>query len=64
MTAAVPTLVKTQPITDLSFQADASVDAVVSLCALGQLQPAERAKAVREAQVCACSTSWCSMVCA
>jgi ubiquinone/menaquinone biosynthesis C-methylase UbiE len=48
VTAAVPTLVKQQPITDLRFQPDGSVDAVVSLGALSRLQQQQQQQCLRE----------------
>jgi predicted methyltransferase len=49
MTAAVPTQAKKQPVTDLGFQPDGSVDAVVALGVLGQLgSAAERQRCLRE----------------
>uniref|UniRef100_A0A383VYG1 Methyltransferase type 11 domain-containing protein n=1 Tax=Tetradesmus obliquus TaxID=3088 RepID=A0A383VYG1_TETOB len=49
VTAAVPTIVKQQPITDLSFQPDASVDAVVALGVISQLSAQQRQQCLEEA---------------
>lgn len=48
VTAAVPTIVKQQPITDLAFQPDASVDAVVALGVLSQLTAQQRQQCLDE----------------
>lgn len=48
VTAAVPTQVKQQPITDLSFQPDSSIDAVVSLNQLSDLEPQQLQQCLRE----------------
>lgn len=48
ITAAVPTQVKQQPITDLSFQPDSSIDAVVSLNQLSDLEPQQLQQCLRE----------------
>jgi predicted methyltransferase len=50
MTAAVPTKARKQLPDDLSFVPDASVDAVVSLATLGQLDPSQRSKCLSEIQ--------------
>ncbi|KAF6259010.1 hypothetical protein COO60DRAFT_1060647 [Scenedesmus sp. NREL 46B-D3] len=49
ITAAVPTIVKQQPITDLRFQPDASVDAVVALGVISQLSADKRQQCLDEA---------------
>jgi SAM-dependent methyltransferase len=49
ITAAVPTIVKQQSITDLRFQADASVDAVVALGVISQLNAQQRQQCLDEA---------------
>lgn len=48
VTAAVPTLVKQQPVTDLRFQPDASIDAVVALDTLAGLEPQQQQQCLRE----------------
>lgn len=48
VTAAVPTLVKQQPVTDLRFQPDASIDAVVALDTLAGLDPQQQQQCLRE----------------
>jgi SAM-dependent methyltransferase len=48
VTAAVPTIAKQQPITDLRFQPDSSVDAVVALNVLAQLQPQQQEQCLQE----------------
>lgn len=48
VTAAVPTVVRPQPITDLSFQTDSSVDAVVALGVLSQLSQQQRQQCLDE----------------
>lgn len=48
VTAAVPTLVKQQPITDLAFQPDSSIDAVVALNMLSDLEPQQQQQCLRE----------------
>lgn len=49
VSAAVPTQAKQQAVTDLAFQADVSVDAVIALGVLGQLGSAqERQACLRE----------------
>lgn len=49
VTAAVPTVVRLQPPSDLSFRADATVDAVVCLGTLAALEPDARAGVLAEA---------------
>eukprot|EP00882_Tetradesmus_deserticola_P015378 GHRQ01016384.1.p1 GENE.GHRQ01016384.1~~GHRQ01016384.1.p1 ORF type:complete len:161 (-),score=52.83 GHRQ01016384.1:95-577(-) len=49
ITAAVPTIVKQQPITDLRFQPDGSVDAVVALGVISQLSAQQRQQCLDEA---------------
>jgi O-methyltransferase involved in polyketide biosynthesis len=48
VTAAVPTRVRQQPITDLQFQPDSSIDAVVALGVLSDLQPQEQQQCLQE----------------
>lgn len=48
VTAAVPTRVRQQPITDLGFQPSSSVDAVVALSVLSELQPQQQQQCLRE----------------
>lgn len=48
MTAAVPTQVKQQPITNLGFQPDGSVDAVIALGVLAQLDAQQCQQCLRE----------------
>ena len=48
VTAAVPTVVKQQPITNLSFQADSSVDAVIALGVLSELSQQQRQQCMDE----------------
>jgi len=48
VTAAVPTIVKQQSVADLSFAADSSIDAVVSIGELSQLSQQQRQKCLEE----------------
>ncbi len=48
VTAAVPTNVRQQPITDLRFQPDSSIDAVVALGVIAQLPPQQQQQCLQE----------------
>lgn len=48
MTAAVPTLVRQQPITDLRFQPPGSIDAVIALNVLSELEPQQLQQCLQE----------------
>lgn len=48
VTAAVPTIAKQQPVTDMSFQADRSVDAVIVLGVLSELSQQQRQQCLQE----------------
>lgn len=48
VTAAVPTIVRKQPVTDLGFQADSSVDAVIALGVLSELNQQQRQQCIDE----------------